>query len=51
MPSYPIIQLLSKGQKNNTECREGEEDGELLMGMSISAAIVENTKGFLRNHK
>lgn len=44
MPSYPIIRPLSKRQKNNTECREGEEDGEVLMGMSISATILENTK-------
>lgn len=38
---YPAI---IRKTKNNTECREGEEDGELLMGMSISAAILENTK-------
>lgn len=45
MPSYPIIRPLSKRQKNNTECREGEEDEELLMGMTINAVILENTKG------
>lgn len=36
---------LKDKKNNNTECREGEEDGELLMGMSISAAILENTEG------
>ena len=38
---YPAI---IQKTKDNSACREGEEGGKHLMGMSISAVILENTK-------